>query len=527
MKRFLVFGVLVFASAFTAFGQSKIVWGELDKSSGRLISVIPDDQGFYAFRRSGGVLFGKFEASYHKGLEQVQEGDLKLRAPNGSPASFEAATMVGDHFVMFVSDRQEGENKFFMQEYDNSIEPIGTGEELVSYELESKRRRFQGSFNLYQSQNENYFAVVWTIPGKREEHATYGFKVFNAELEEVNSGEYEVPFMDKFSSINGFYLSDFGDLFVTITEYEESDEKRIFRNYSNYVSVHIYHLKEGEIEEMEIDLDGKRVEAMSFNSDNDRIFVITGIYGEKGKSGVKGLFYMKADFKEQEILVDGFEEFGEDFITSDWSDRAKKKQARKKAKGKGSEPTLYSYVMREVHALEDGGIVGTMEQYYIRVVTTTNSQGQTTTTYYYYYNDIVAYKVGSDGGFDWLTKINKYQVSTNDGGYYSSYARYVDDGKMCLFFNDNSDNYNETSGDYNGDLTPKSARLSKKKNTVAICEIDLETGDVDRRMYFDRTELGAIVVPKLFHVDYKKQEMLIYAIKGRKEKFGKLEFGDE
>jgi hypothetical protein len=277
---------------------------------------------------------------------------------------------------------------------------------------------------------------------------------------------------------------------------------------------------------MEIDLDGKRVEAMSFSSDNDRIFVITGIYGDKDKSGVTGMFYLKADFKDQEILVEGFEEFGEDFITSDWSDREKRKLDKKKAKGKDVEASLYSYIMRDVHALEDGGIVGTMEQFYIRVVTRTDANGRTTTTYYYYYNDIVAYKVGSDGGFDWLSKIDKYQVSTNDGGYFSSYARYVSGDKMYLFFNDNVQNYSETSSEFflEEGKKVKSSRISKSKNTVAICEIDLSSGDKTRKMYFDRTELGAIVVPKLFNTDYINRKMLFYAIKGSKEKFGFLNF---
>ncbi len=511
-----------------ASAQGDVKWGDLERSSGRLVNVIPENgESFYALRRSGGALFGRLEGSYHKNLDLIESGKLELRAPNGSAANFESATMVDGKFVVFLSDRQEGENKFFMQQYGPNMEPTSEPEELASYVLQSKKRRFKGEFNIYQSENRDYFAVVWTIPGRKEEQASYGFKVFDSELELINEGEYEVPFIQKFSTINGFYVSDFGDLFMTLTEYEESDEKRIFRNFNNYVSVHIYHLKEGDVEEMEIDLDGKRVEAMSFNSDNERIFVITGIYGDKGLSGVKGLFYLKADFKKQEILNEGFEEFGEEFITSDWSDRKKKKQAKKEKKGKAKEPTLYSYIMREVHPLPDGGIVGTMEQYYVRVVTNYNAQtGATTTTYYYYYNDIVAYKVGEDGGFDWLTKIDKYQVSTNDGGYYSSFARYVDGERLVLFFNDNSDNYNEETGDFEFDGTVKSSRLSKRKNTVAICEIDLESGDQERKMYFDRDDLGAIVVPKLFNIDYRTREVLFYAIRGKKEQFGRLEFGE-
>ncbi|NRA11806.1 MAG: hypothetical protein HRT57_07620 [Crocinitomicaceae bacterium] len=528
MKLVLI-GMLFIASS--ANSQGDVKWGDLTKSTGRLINIIPEGEDSYYALRSGSGRFTmttKLEGSYHKGTELIDEGKLELRTPEGKMAKFEAATIVGKKFVVFLSDRQKGANVFYMQEYGSSMEASKKIDKLASYKVESGRRRFQGSFDLYQSQNRGFFAVVWTIPGRKEEHANYGFKIFNSQLEEVREGEYEVPFKEKISSINDFYLSDSGDLFVSITEYKES-EKKIFRRYDDYVSVHIYHISEDDEAEMEIDIEGKRVEAMSFSSDNNRIFVITGIYGDKDKSGVTGLFYLKADFKEQEILAEGFEEFGEDFITSDWSDRKKKKLDKKKAKGKDVEPSLYSYIMRDVHALEGGGIVGTMEQYYVRVVTTYNaSTGATTTTYYYYYNDVVAYKVGADGGFDWLAKIDKYQVSTNDGGYYSSYARYVSDGKLCLFFNDNVQNYSETSGEFflaEGKKV-KSSRISKKKNTVAICEIDLSSGESTRRMYFDRSELGAIVVPKLFNVDYINRAVLMYAIKGSKEKFGILDFDE-
>lgn len=512
--------------ALNASSQGEIEWGELTKSTGKLLNIIPEGEDSYYALRSAGRLSWGLEGSYHKGTELIDEGKLELYAPDGTRARFEAATIVGEKFVVFLSDRQKGMNVFYMQEYNSSMESSGGVDKLASYDIESSRKRFQGSFDLYQSQNRGFFAVVWTVPGKKEEQSTYGFKIFNDKLEEVREGEYEVPFKEKISSINDFYLSDSGDLFVSITEYKESENK-VFRRYDDYVSVHIYHISEDDESEMEIDIEGKRVEAMSFSSDNDRIFVITGIYGDKDEKGVTGLFYLKADFKTQDILTEGFEEFGDDFIASDWSDRQKKKLDKKKAKGKDVEASLYSYTMRDVHALEDGGIVGTMEQYYVRVVTRYNAQtGTSTTTYYYYYNDVVAYKVGADGGFDWLAKIDKYQVSTNDGGYYSSYARFVSDGQLCLFFNDNVDNYSETSGEFflEEGKKVKSSRLSKKKNTVAICEIDLETGEQERRMYFDRSELGAITVPKLFSVDYINRTLLTYAIKGSKEKFGILDF---
>lgn len=511
-----------------SFGQVRVdEWSELEKSPGRLLGLMPRNANdFFALRRSGGVLFGSLQVSAHKNLETFAKEKLVLRA-NGSPANYEGTAIVGDHFVLFMSDKQAGRNAFFMQEYGFDLEPMGDAAELASYELDGKRGRFAGSFNVYQSENKDYFSVVWTIPGKRDEETKYGYKIYDKDLKVRTEGEYEFPFEAKYCRINTMHLSNTGDFFTVVTEYQESDSKRLFNNYANYKTMHIYHINPEGLEDVEIDLEGKRVEALNINSDNERMFIITGTYGDRKKAGIKGLFYLKLDFKSKEIVTQGFEEFSEDFITQDWSDRQKKKVERKQARGKDVEPQLYEYVMRDVHVLEDGSVVGSMEQYFVRVVSRTDPRtGQVTYTYYYYYNDIIAFKVGTDGGFDWHTKVNKYQVSINDGGYFSSYERYVDNGKMVMIFNDNNLNYDE-SGNYDQDGKLQASTLSRKKNTVALVEMDLETGEFTRKMFFDRSELGAIAVPKLFNVDYNTHEVLVYAVKGSKEKFGIIRFGDK
>jgi hypothetical protein len=261
------------------------------------------------------------------------------------------------------------------------------------------------------------------------------------------------------------------------------------------------------------------------NSDNNRLFTVTGIYGEQGKAGVSGLFYLRANFDKQEVVDEGFEKFGKDFITQDWSDRQKVKAEKREQKGKG-EPQLYNYQMRQTEVLEDGSLVGSMEQYYVVVTQYSDPRtGSTRTTYTYYYNDIIAFKVGVNGGFEWLKKINKYQVSTNDGGPYSSYARYSSNGKLSFIFNDHVKNYNE-KGEYIDSDRPYPANFSKKKNVVAYVELDLSNGSISRKTFFDRNEISALAVPKLFQVDYTNKEMLLYSVIGRKEKFGILKFNE-
>ena len=45
--------------------------------------------------------------------------------------------------------------------------------------------------------------------------------------------------------------------------------------------------------------------------------------------------------------------------------------------------------MKEAVIQSDGSIIGTLEQYYVRVVSTLDSRtGQSNYTYYYYYNNI-------------------------------------------------------------------------------------------------------------------------------------------
>jgi hypothetical protein len=445
---------------------------------------------------------------------------IEMKVESGM-ATFEGAKLIGDKLVVFLSDRTKDKNHFFMQEYSKNLIPNGPSKEIASYQLEKGKRK--GSFDVITSRNNAFFGVVWSLPGKKDTKDRYGFKIMDSDLNEVSSGDYELPYKPELCSINNYYLSNTGDYFVSVTEFQDG-KKNIFRNYLDYKAVHILHLTTDDVEKMTLDLEGKRIEAMEMNSDNDKIFTIAGIYGEKGEAGVSGLMYLRVNFNKKEILNEGFEKFGKDFITQDWSNRQKQRAEKREARGKG-EPTLFNYVMRQTEVLADGSIVGSLEQYYVHVTTYTDPRtGSTRVTYTYYYNDIIAFKVGVDGGFDWLTKINKTQVSTNDDGYYSSYLRFVDDEKLSFVFNDNASNYDEEGKFLKSDrLAP--ASFSKKKNVVAIVEMDLANGEFTRKSFFDRKEISTILVPKKCKIDYENSEILFYAIQGRrKERFGLMAF---
>jgi hypothetical protein len=522
MKIIITFFAALFLSASFYSQTYGVKWGELQKSGGRLQYVLPiSGSNFYALRWAGGI-FGSYRMTRHEDFAVSATGKLEMKVESGM-ASFEGVEVIDGKLLIFLSDLNDGKNHFFMQEYGKDLLPKGPSIQIAEYAVEKGRGR--GSFSVISSRDNQFFGVVWEIPGKKDAKDRYGFKIMDNEKNEVSEGDYELPYEGKFSTINEHYLSNTGDYFLSVTEFEPSQEKKIFKNYANYKALHIFHVTPDDIEDMTVDLKGKRIEAMTMNSDNDKVFTIAGIYGVAGKAGVEGLFYLRANFTKKEIVDEGFEPFTKDFITQDWSDRQKEKAEKREAKGKG-EPKLYNYVMRQTEVLKDGSIVGSLEQYYVVVTTYTDPKtGATRTTYTYYYNDVIAFKVGQDGGFDWLKKIDKSQVSTNDNGYLSSYARFVDNGNLCFIFNDNVNNYDESGKFVKGDRL-YSASFSKKKNVVAIVEMDLESGEYERKTFFDRKEISAVAVPKLFNIDYNAKEMLLYAVYGKKERFGLLTFNN-
>jgi len=185
----------------------------------------------------------------------------------------------------------------------------------------------------------------------------------------------------------------------------------------------------------------------------------------------------------------------------------------------------YNYRLRDLFLLDDGSIVGSMEQYYVyRRVNYDNRTGMSSNVTYYYYDDIIAFKIGKNSNFDWQKRISKSQVSINDGGPFSSYCSFTDGKSISFIFKDKLRKENE-EGAFRQELKHVySFKLSKRKNVASITNLNIESGNLERKMIFSRQDINSIVVPKMFKVDIANKELLMYSILGNKERFGVLNF---
>ena len=132
-KTSLLFGLLFFFIG-NLFSQSyNIKWGNMEKQSGRLQSVLPiSGSDFYTLRWSGGALLGSLRLSRHDNLSLTATGKLVMQV-DGSMANFEDATYMGDKLVVFLSDRKDGKNTIFMQEYNRDLTTKGSAKKMASY----------------------------------------------------------------------------------------------------------------------------------------------------------------------------------------------------------------------------------------------------------------------------------------------------------------------------------------------------------------------------------------------------------
>lgn len=518
IKSILVFVTLICAG-FLFSQETGIEWGEIQRKQGRLIKVLsPKVDEFYTLRWLGGNIGGSYYVTRNVGLKRVERKRIRL-VVNKSIANYEGVGIVNGQFTVFLSDKQDGSHNIYMQSYSDDLEPVGDQVFLGGFPLQTG---VKGSFDIAFSKNNKYFGVFWSLPGKKDRKQVYGFNVYNQSLNKVNEGEYPLQFDPKYIRILEHQISDSGDYFLAFAEYEKN-EKSFLKNKQRFKDLHVYHINDDGLQDFVIDVGGRRIEAMAMNMNELGEFVVTGIYGVQDVQGVSGMFHQKMNLKNGEQLLNSFKDFEENFIKEGWSDQAKKRADRREERGKG-EAQLQHYQMHDVATLSDGSILGTMEQYYVQVQSSADvNSGQSSDRYYYYFNDIIAFKIDPNGQFDWINKIPKYQVSLNDGGPYSSFASYVSDTTMSFVFNDSRTNY-KTTGEFISNSDLHTANYSKKRNVVALAEIDVITGEVSRNVFFGRSDISTIAVPKLFDINYQTRQVLLYSIWGKNEKVGVLKF---
>jgi hypothetical protein len=517
MSRLLIFCFLI-ALDLICFGQQlNWQWGELQRSKGALISILPDRaQQFSSIHATNQLGGGSFALSQYEQLAAISSTKIKPVSSEGFGYYQHTLRLKNNHGV-FIADRNGKQMKLFVKILDAEFNIIEE-KEILNYT--DNRPNAQPEFNLIQAPNRAYFVAFYQIPGKRNGVDTYGYQIFTQDLENIAGGEFSLPFDANLSSIEDYFLTDNGEFFIGVIELSAIENQGI-RIRKAFKNLHIYQPNKEGLKDYTFELEGKRISNFVLNAQNSHQLTLFGIYSNSQWNDMQdGFFSAQIDLDLDTVKALGFTPFSAEIMLSEHQIN-EQTRLQKRLDRRAIDPQLSRYEVREIFTLPDGSFVGSIEKYYIYTNTTYNNQtGQRMTTNYYYYNDIVAFCIDPSGKLLWENRIPKIQVSINDYGPYSSYASFTDASTLNFIFNDNKANY-DPNGFFRNDLKEvASFSLSKNRNVGAWVQIDLKTGQMNRQICHERTNENLLIIPKAFEFDLKNLGLYTYGILGPQEKFG-------
>lgn len=362
----------------------------------------------YAYRKKGAVIyyipFGVKDVLVKKKKGKVvkevvldKKNDKFKRKTYAMPELIQ----VGENLVEIAKNENKstGKTTYYGVSYDKNLKESKPEKLFVKKFTKNSGDQL---FNVSDEERIVFFDITSTGSRKTE------VKIYecDADLELNEISSYSVRASTEEFDITRVLLSEDYVSFIEI----EKDEDNVLKS-SQFKR---FNLKNGKSIEFELDFDeiNEDISNYSFSVEED-VLAVSGFYESNfSEDNYGGAFTMTYDITSNEVIKVSKKAFTFDFITSDYSERASKRAAKRADKGKSFDN--YSYIMDRVIANEDGSsyIIGQKYRYY--VTTTTTSNGGTRTVPHYVYSDILVVKADRDGEIEWVNKYDRYTSTTND-----------------------------------------------------------------------------------------------------------------
>lgn len=558
-KQVLIFVLIaLWAIGLTAQNRqndlSNIDWSEsYNKPPNSFLSKIvhTDKEGFYALRIQGeGIAAGKadvFLEYYSRDKIKLKKSrDLELKYKNKVRNFEDVIKLKGDNMYFLTSFNNQAKKKnylFYQKINQKSLKPSTKLTKIA--EVDSKNKYRAGGFRSHISKDTSKLLLYSVLPKSKKQPERFYLQIFDHEFNPLWSKEVMLPFDDNNFSIEEYKIDNDGNVYMLGVVYQ--DQSRFRRGGKpTYQYILLSYRDNGEsVEEYKVDLGDKFITDLTYRVARNGDLVFSGFYSEKGNYSVKGTYFFRLNPITREISNRNLKSFDFRFLTEYMSNnkREKAKQANRKGDKKKS-PELYQYALDELILRSDGGAVLIAEQYYVERQNNFNDPyfnpygfgglGFRSARFYnpyfnpygygayrdnslsYNYNDIIVVNIKPSGEIEWTARIPKQQVTTNDGGYSSSYAMSIVRDKFYFIFNDNFKNYDPNRKDnkfysYNG-----------RNSVIALAEVSKD-GSVSVNPIISGDNAAMTSLPKIGK-QISRNEMLVYGEKGRRYRFGNLKF---
>jgi len=485
-----------------------------------------DGTGFYIIKSDGDISLEKFD----KNMNFLWTKKLDIYLTKKDKTVFENIILINNKIIVFSSfyDNKTDTKKLFASHIssDGVINP-------KLYEVNSFDNLTSKNSVVYDvtvSEKTNSILIFSNFRTKNEEKEQFHYKVIDQNFIQKNQAFIELRYTGVNTSIVDYIIDNAGNIHLVYSvnlKREEvgnktNDDKIDFNYY-----IMSYYPATKEYKEYDMRVSDYVITGISIIIDEEsRYMYVPGFYSDKSINALKGTIISKIDLLDKKVVYAREKEFDPAFLAvvyakpiDDDDDKKKVEEPNDKKKAKGKEQ-LYNYDIVDLFVNENEEVVLVSEQYYVHVVTytTTNSSGMTTTrtTYYYYYNNVMVTKFGADGDRLWCSNIPKYQVTTNDGGFFSSIGVFEHQNVVYIIYNDNPLNGTTIA-------TKQYRTKSPQKSQLALVSIDGK-GELKKRVLMPAPDEGkGIGTRPKFSTQISDNEVILIGYLSSDYKLGKIE----
>ncbi len=518
-KQFVIINILVLFVSSNIFAQ-RIEWGALNISKSRKYSptiIGEDETKFYTYTTK--IEKYVLECFSKKDMKLIYSEEYNISKLNKGITKIEEINFYNNRFIIIASyyEKISKTHKVFAFIVDASNgKLIENHRDIYSIPVDNEWEK--GSFDVFVSSNKTKMLVK--------------HKEYNKEKNKLILLDENLDIIVEKEEINNYYEEGYSTFSHMI---DNSGSLYFIKSHESKGTYIISYDADMDYEKWEeaIDLskEGLNIESeitdvvLSLNSKDD--IIVTAYYSEY-KEELNGCLFLKIDGRSKKIVNTELTEldinFKNQFLTNKQLENKKVPRIKNQ----------FSYI--KTINKNDGGIILIGER-----------QLKSKSKIYkdVLFGDIIILNFSSTGKLLWSNRIPKKQVFRYNSGIYPvfqsgnsivpfgfvvwlitiplkipeyfSYLASADSNNVYVFLNDNVKNMLDTND------VKKTAPFRKlHKSVVNLYTINLETGEKTKKVFNEAKDSDIHLKPFGFSQKTKKSDLIMFGMKGRKYKYGKL-----
>lgn len=531
---------LIQAQTYNTGAPVDIRWGQdLKQPNATFLTKIigSDANGFYTLRnqvadRFAGGNHHIFLEYYNRKMDLVKAQKIDTRY-KGKDREFEDVIRMGGQLWLLTSFNNEAKKKNYLFAQSVAPKSLTLRKTLTKIgEIDSKNRNKSGSFAHHISRDSSKILIYNQLPYDKGQPEKFSLTVYDNQFNNIWHKDITLPYRDDLFAVKEYKIDNKGNVHLLGKLFLEKNRGKGRANYQYIILT--YKGQDDKPSQYKINLENKFITDFTFEIDDKSNLICSGFYSDLGIASIKGTYFFKVDAESKKVFSKNFKEFDFDFLIKDLS---KKKQAKLKRAAEAGDTRktaeLPQYSLDHLVLRNDGGALLVAERFfayrrnnsnyydpyynYSYGYSPYNRYNRDYDTYYYHYEDIIIVNIDPSGNIQWTARIPKQQVSTNDGGYLSSYAMSIVKDKLYFVYNDDIRNLSEKAQNKN-----KMYEYKGSRSVISLAELDTK-GQLQFYPLFSSKQADIQTRPKVCK-QIGKNEMVIYGERGGKYKFAKVLF---